>query len=71
MLMFSPDDITELRKALGWSVVRLASHLGVHRTTVYHWESGRCHPRWEELEKLNKLAAKAAFQPQGFAVKAG
>lgn len=71
MLMFSPDDVAELRKALGWSVVRLASHLGVHRTTVYHWESGRCHPRYDELAELNKLAASVGFHPEGATVKAG
>ena len=70
MVMFTAEDIFELRKLLGWSVVRLAAHLGVHRTTVYHWESGRCHPRFDEMAELNKLARRVDFQPAA-TVKAG
>jgi DNA-binding transcriptional regulator YiaG len=71
MSMFTAEDIAELRKALGWSVVQLAAHLKVHRTTVYHWESGRCHPRFEEMAELNRLARQVGFQPQGAAAKVG
>ena len=74
MVMFTPNDISELRKALGLSVVELAAKLHVNRTTVYHWESGHCHPTYAKLIELNMLAKRVGYVPEAmaaFAAKVG
>lgn len=60
MVMYTPEAISELRKKLKLSVAEFAERLGVHRTTVYYWESGHSHPRYKELIAINKLAKQVA-----------
>lgn len=62
MVMYTPEAIAALRKSLNLSVAQFAKELGVHRATIYFWESGYCHPRYKELTQLNKLAERAKKQ---------
>lgn len=45
-----PDTLRALRVLAGLTQSGLAASLGVHRTTVARWETGRSPiPRWVEL----------------------
>lgn len=46
----SPETLLALRTLAGLTQSGLAASLGVHRTTVARWETGRSPiPRWVEL----------------------
>lgn len=46
----SPETLLALRTLAGLTQSGLATSLGVHRTTVARWETGRSPiPRWVEL----------------------
>lgn len=62
MVMYTPEAIAKLRKRLDMSVAEFSERLGVHRTTVYYWESGHSHPRYRELIALNGLAKEAGVE---------
>ena len=47
--------LKELRSSMGFSQQKLADKLGVSRSTVAMWESGKSRPRAELLPKLAKL----------------
>jgi len=49
--------IAKRRKALGLTQERLAELLGVDRTSVVHWESGRREPVGVTAERLEAVLA--------------
>lgn len=57
--MLEGKDIAAIRKSLGLSPGRFAALLDVCENTVRRWEIGDRHPRWETMEKINKLAEEA------------
>lgn len=59
MLMLTPEQIKQLRKALGWTRPQMADAMGVKVQSVYEWERGMTHPRYPKLVKLNELLKKA------------
>jgi transcriptional regulator with XRE-family HTH domain len=60
MLMLKPSQIKQLRLSLGMTRLEFALSLGLKsEQAVYQWESGRRHPRYEHLEKLNELLTQA------------
>ena len=59
MVMLTPQLIRDLRKALGLTAAEFAELLDSHWNTVFQWESGRRHPRYETQVKLNKLLIEA------------
>ena len=65
MTMYTPQEIAEFVKRSELSVAELANRLGLHRTTVYHWLSGRSHPTFRQHEKLNEFAKKHFAQKVG------
>jgi len=56
----SPDEIKELRAALGESQEAFARHLGVTLNTVYRWETGTRKPGlyYQQRLRLFRGAAK-------------
>ena len=44
--------IKECRLAAGFTQEELAARIGVDRTSVAKWETGKAYPRGETLEKL-------------------
>ena len=62
MIMYTREMIVALRKKLGLSVIQFAEKLGVDRQSVYDWQNGKCHPRFETLEKMNELASEAGIR---------
>ena len=65
MFMLTPEQIHELRLALGMSPEKFADLLGVSWSTVYMWERGETHPRYKKMLHLNKLAEKLETQKVG------
>lgn len=55
MVMLTPELICDLRKALGLSAEAFGDLLGVAGNTVFQWESGRRHPKYDMQIKINKL----------------
>lgn len=59
----SPDTLRTLRILAGLTQLGLAASLGVHRTTVARWETGKLPiPRWVELAIVVQLLAHRAHQ---------
>jgi transcriptional regulator with XRE-family HTH domain len=56
MIMFTPEKIRVLRKALGFNTTQFAAVLGVTANAVDRWEAGERHPRYETMVKMNELA---------------
>lgn len=52
---FLPDAFRAARTAAGWSQERLAERVGVDRTLIAHWESGRRSPDLEVLDACEVL----------------
>jgi transcriptional regulator with XRE-family HTH domain len=50
------------RAALGWSLEDVAKAAGVHRNTVYNFESGRYAGEPENVEKIRKVLEKAGIE---------
>jgi len=56
----TPDELRRRRQALGLSPTALARALGVHRASIYHWETGEGKPpkmlalAIERLESLRR-----------------
>lgn len=50
-----PNNITELREAMGWSKADLSRKMSVSKTTIQKWEDGTITPRKDKLEKLSEL----------------
>jgi DNA-binding transcriptional regulator YiaG len=59
MVMLTDKDIKKLRKALGLTALEFGDLLGVKQITVFQWESGRRHPKFDMLVKLNKIREEA------------
>ncbi len=55
MVMITPEVIHETRIALGDSAERFGARLGVTGNTVFRWESGERHPKYEMQIRLNLL----------------
>jgi DNA-binding transcriptional regulator YiaG len=51
--IMSPAEIKETRLALGWTQDRMATALGVGKSTVSHWEKGIRHPHGSAEILLN------------------
>lgn len=51
----SPQEIRELRTALGYTQEQLADAVGVNRTAVTHWENGLRHPSGSAEKMLGIL----------------
>lgn len=47
--------ICELRTALGWSQVQLASRVGAAKQTVSNWENDNIQPSIEMLVRLSRI----------------
>ena len=47
--------ICELRTALGWSQVQLATRVGAAKQTVSNWENGNIQPSIEMLVRLSRI----------------
>ena len=45
-------------RAAGWTVAKLAAELGVHRSTVYRWQSGQRRPSARNAAALALLATR-------------
>jgi len=56
----SPEEIKALRQAYGLSVRAWAKKVGVAHTTVVRWENASNSPKGLQLEKLQRLAKRAA-----------
>ena len=50
--------IDERRQAWGWTIKRLAEHLGVNEQTVGHWVKGRVQPRVTFLKRISLWLAE-------------
>lgn len=59
MNMLNGKQIREVREMLKMSPTGFAAHLGVSENTVRRWEIGDRHPRWEMMERINKIADDA------------
>ncbi len=55
-MMFTANDIRALRLAMGNTQAEFGEKLGVPVSTVSNWETGRSHPRFAAMAKLNELA---------------
>lgn len=53
-----PTEIRSIREALGWTQQRLAIAVGVNRTAVTLWESGKRHPSGSAELLLDQLRVK-------------
>lgn len=47
--------ICELRTALGWSQVQLATRVGAAKQTIFNWENENIQPSIEMLVRLSKI----------------
>lgn len=56
--MYSPDEIKQLRTESGMTMAAFGLAVGVSESTICYWESGRSHPRYEMILKLNIFAEK-------------
>lgn len=56
MDMLTAERIKEIRKSLEMNTTEFATQLGVTANAVARWEIGDRRPRWEMMEKINKLA---------------
>lgn len=59
MVMITPDLIKVLRQAMGLSAEAFADRLGVTASTVFNWEAGRRHPKYDMQIELNRLLRDA------------
>lgn len=57
-VMFTPEDIKDLRRRLNLTLQEFGALLGVSKSTVSYWEMGDRHPKYSTLVKLNDLARK-------------
>lgn len=64
-ITFSAADVKAIRESLGWTQEELASHLGVTRTLVTHWESGLRTPTGPAAILLNDLQFRRAPKDSG------
>ena len=55
-----PKRLAEVRRAKGLTQEELAELLGVTRTTVVYWESGRVYPRVNLLQEIVKTLEVSA-----------
>ncbi len=60
MVMITPEVIHQTRLALGLSAKAFGARLGVTGNTVFRWESGERHPKYDMQIALNKLIKEAA-----------
>lgn len=58
MVMYNGKQIKEIRKSLGLTPKEFAALLGVSEGAISLWESEKRHPRWETMQRINKLATK-------------
>jgi len=58
MHMVTPEFIIELRKALGETADIFGERFGVTGNTVFRWEQGIRHPKYDVQIKLNNLFKK-------------
>ncbi len=56
MFMYTPEEISALRKRLGLTHTEFAARIGVCENTAIRWQMGDRHPSYKCLVKLNKLA---------------
>jgi 3'-phosphoadenosine 5'-phosphosulfate sulfotransferase (PAPS reductase)/FAD synthetase/DNA-binding XRE family transcriptional regulator len=55
-ILMTAGEIRRLRKRLRWTQARLASFIGVHRSTLSRWESGHHRPSEVSARRLGTLA---------------
>lgn len=58
MVMFTAEEIKELRIRSGLSLAAFGALVGAAESTVCKWESGTRHPKYVTHIKLNEVAAK-------------
>jgi len=63
MVMFNAKQILELRKAMGLTQPEFAKLIGVTASAVCLWESGKRHPPYKKMLKINEVAKKAGLIP--------
>ena len=54
----TPEQVIQLREALGLTQQELADKIGAHQTTVARWETGINEPQGANLKALKELAGK-------------
>jgi transcriptional regulator with XRE-family HTH domain len=59
--------IKRLMKASGVDAETLASQIGVCRSAVYHWTSGRCRPNEDAQKKLARRFGTTIAELNGWA----
>ena len=62
MRMLEANEIRLLREKLGLNQTEFAARLGVSFFSVYRWETGERHPRWDMMRKLNEMATEAGLK---------
>lgn len=58
-LMLNGEQIAELRKELGLTQKEFGERVGSSESCVCLWESGKRHPTYGKMLKLNKLLTEA------------
>ena len=56
----TPEQIKEIRQALGLSIRAFADRLGVNKASIVNWEQGHHQPKGMALKALERLAKRAA-----------
>lgn len=58
-IMLTASDITVIRTSRKMNLREFADFLDVSEATVSRWESGKRHPTWKMMVRLNELAMAA------------
>lgn len=56
----SPEEINNLRDALGWTVREMARYLNVSKASISGWENGRCRPTGERIALMVQLRKRVS-----------
>ncbi len=63
MVMMTPQEIRRIRKAKRLTQEEFGALLGVTKSCVCCWESGKSHPMYDKMVELNKLASELEREP--------